>query len=95
MIWSKTWSKRWPETDLRALFPISCDGLTGQSRSGDIASEYLSLIESSKEDRATGATAWVTSCPWCERNFKNAAVESGLAMSFYDVGEKFGLAIRL
>jgi Fe-S oxidoreductase len=40
-----------------------------------------------KEARATGATALVTSCPWCERNFKDAAKEYGEDMEIYDIAE--------
>jgi Fe-S oxidoreductase len=39
------------------------------------------------EARATGATALVTACPWCERNFKDAAIEYGLDFPVYDVAE--------
>ncbi len=40
-----------------------------------------------KEAKATGATALVTSCPWCERNFKDAARECGQQIQIYDVAE--------
>ena len=40
-----------------------------------------------KEARATGATALVTSCPWCERNFKDAVKEYGEDIEIYDIAE--------
>ncbi|HJX12023.1 MAG TPA: (Fe-S)-binding protein [Dehalococcoidales bacterium] len=40
-----------------------------------------------KEARATGAGALVTSCPWCERNFKDAAKEYGQDIEIYDIAE--------
>ena len=40
-----------------------------------------------KEAKATGATALVTSCPWCERNFKDAVKEYGEEIEIYDIAE--------
>jgi len=40
-----------------------------------------------KEALATGATAIVTSCPWCERNFKDAAKEYRQPIEVFDVVE--------
>jgi Fe-S oxidoreductase len=40
-----------------------------------------------KEARATGAVALVTACPWCERNFKDAARENGEDIQIYDIAE--------
>lgn len=40
-----------------------------------------------EEARATGATALVTACPWCVRNFKDAASESGADIEVYDLAE--------
>jgi Fe-S oxidoreductase len=40
-----------------------------------------------KEAKATGATALVTSCPWCERNFKDAIKEYGEEIEVYDIAE--------
>ena len=40
-----------------------------------------------KEAKATGATALVTSCPWCERNFKDAVKEYGEKIEVYDIAE--------
>jgi len=40
-----------------------------------------------KEARATGATALVTACSWCERNFKDAIKEYGEKIEIYDIAE--------
>ena len=40
-----------------------------------------------KEAKATGAAALVTACPWCERNFKDAAKEYGENIEIYDIAE--------
>ena len=40
-----------------------------------------------QEAKATGASAIVTSCPWCERNFRDAAREYGEGMEVYDIVE--------
>ncbi len=46
-----------------------------------------------KEAKATGATALVTSCPWCERNFKDAVKEYGEDIEVYDIAEITRMAI--
>jgi Fe-S oxidoreductase len=46
-----------------------------------------------KEALATGASALVTSCPWCERNFKDAAARYGIDLAIYDVAELVHQAI--
>jgi Fe-S oxidoreductase len=40
-----------------------------------------------KEASATGAEALITACPWCERNFKDAAKEYGENIQIYDIAE--------
>ena len=40
-----------------------------------------------KEAKATGAVALVTSCPWCEKNFKDAVKEYGEEIEVYDIAE--------
>jgi Fe-S oxidoreductase len=45
-------------------------------------SEYATANERLKEAKATGAKALVTSCPWCERNFKDTIKEFGERMEF-------------
>lgn len=40
-----------------------------------------------KEARSTGAAALVTSCPWCERNFKDAVREYDQDIVIYDIAE--------
>jgi len=44
-------------------------------------------MERIQEAKATGADALVTSCPWCERNFKDALKESGEKLEVYDIIE--------
>jgi Fe-S oxidoreductase len=46
-----------------------------------------------KEARATGAAALVTVCPWCERNFKDAAKEYGQEIPIYDIAELARMAL--
>jgi Fe-S oxidoreductase len=40
-----------------------------------------------KEAKSTGAAALVTACPWCERNFKDAAKEYNQDIPIYDIAE--------
>jgi Fe-S oxidoreductase len=40
-----------------------------------------------KEAKSTGAVALVTSCPWCERNFKDAVKEYNQDIVIYDIAE--------
>jgi Fe-S oxidoreductase len=40
-----------------------------------------------QEALASGAAALVTSCPWCERNFKDAVKEFSLNIEIYDIAE--------
>jgi len=46
-----------------------------------------------KEAKATGAEALVTSCAWCERNFKDAIAEYGEDIKIYDVAEIARMAL--
>jgi len=46
-----------------------------------------------KEAKSTGADALVTSCGWCERNFRDAAKEYGVDIEIYDVAELASRAI--
>ena len=46
-----------------------------------------------KEAKATGATALVTCCPWCLRNFKDAIKEYGEEIEVYDIAEIARMAI--
>ncbi len=46
-----------------------------------------SANERIKEAKDTGATALVTSCGWCEQNFKNASKEFGQEIQILDVAE--------
>ena len=40
-----------------------------------------------KEAVSTGATALVTACPWCERNFKDAVQAFEEKIEIYDIAE--------
>ncbi len=46
-----------------------------------------------KEAKATGATALVTSCPWCVKNFRDAVAEYGTEIEIYDISELAGKAL--
>ncbi|MBN1189150.1 MAG: hypothetical protein JXA46_05295 [Dehalococcoidales bacterium] len=46
-----------------------------------------------KEAKGTGASALVTSCPWCVRNFKDAVQEYGENIQVYDIAEIAAMAI--
>jgi len=46
-----------------------------------------SANERIKKAKATGATALVTSCPWCGRNFRDAMEEYGERIEIYDIAE--------
>ena len=50
-------------------------------------------LERIKEAKNTGATALVTSCPWCERNFRDAIREYGETIEVYDIAEIAAQAI--
>jgi Fe-S oxidoreductase len=46
-----------------------------------------------KEAGETGAVALVTACPWCERNFKDAARKYGVGIPVYDIAEIARMAL--
>jgi Fe-S oxidoreductase len=46
------------------------------------------------EAAATGATALVTACPWCERVFKDAVAESGSSLQVLDVMELLNKSLK-
>jgi len=46
-----------------------------------------------REARATGAEAIVSACPWCKRNFTDAANETGEKIKIYDIVELVQQAI--
>lgn len=48
---------------------------------------HRTAIERIEEAKATGAQALVTSCPWCESNFKEAIAEVGVKFEIYDIAE--------
>jgi Fe-S oxidoreductase len=64
-----------------------CCGAGGGVKQANPDLAVWSANERIKEAKATGATALVTSCAWCERNFKDAVKESGENIEIYDVAE--------
>jgi len=46
-----------------------------------------------KEAKETGAEALVTSCPWCEKNFRDAIKEFGESIEVYDIAEIARMAV--
>lgn len=48
---------------------------------------HRTAMERIEEAKASGAEALVTSCPWCERNFKDSVKESGGKFPVYDIVE--------
>jgi len=46
-----------------------------------------------KEAKSTGATALVTSCSWCIRNFRDAVKEYGEDIEIYDIAELARMAL--
>lgn len=48
---------------------------------------HRTAMERIEEAKSAGAQALVTSCPWCERNFKDAIKESGGKFEVYDITE--------
>lgn len=46
-----------------------------------------------EEAKSTGASALVTACPWCERNFKDAIKITGQDMKIYDIMELVSMAM--
>ena len=46
---------------------------------------YGTAMQRIEEAKATGADALATSCPWCERTFKDAIEESGEKFKIYDI----------
>jgi Fe-S oxidoreductase len=48
-----------------------------------------------KEAEATGAAAIVTSCPWCERNFRDAATKYSSKLQVFDVAEVVRKAVQV
>lgn len=66
---------------------------------GGVKQEYpefslWSAEERIKEAKGTGATALVTSCPWCERNFKDAIKEYGENIEVFDINEIAAQAVQ-
>jgi len=64
-----------------------CCGAGGGVSQSDPEFAMWTANERLKEAKATGATALVTSCSWCERNFKDAIEEYGIDIEVYDIAE--------
>ena len=72
-----------------------CCGAGGGVKEANPDLALWTANERLKEAKATGAKALVTSCPWCERNFKDAIEEYGQAMEIYDIAEIARKAIQV
>ena len=64
-----------------------CCGAGAGVKQANPALALWTANERLKEAKATGATALVTACPWCIRNFKDAAQEFRTAIDIYDIAE--------
>jgi Fe-S oxidoreductase len=64
-----------------------CCGAGGGVSQANTELSLWTANERLKEAKATGATALVTSCPWCEKNFNDAAAEYGTDIEIYDIAE--------
>jgi Fe-S oxidoreductase len=64
-----------------------CCGAGGGVKQSDPDFALWTAGERLKEAKSTGATALVTSCAWCERNFKDAVSEYGEDIEIYDIAE--------
>ena len=64
-----------------------CCGAGGGAKEAYPDFAMSTASERLREARSTGAEMLVTACPWCERNFKDAATESGNHIGVHDVIE--------
>jgi Fe-S oxidoreductase len=64
-----------------------CCGAGAGVSQADAGLALWTANERLKEAKETGAVALVTACPWCERNFKDAAREYGADIRIYDIAE--------
>ncbi len=64
-----------------------CCGAGGGVKQSNPDLAVWSAYERIKEAKSTGAAALITSCAWCERNFKDAVKEFGADLQIYDVSE--------
>ena len=62
-----------------------CCGAGGGVRDAFPEFSSWTATERIEEAKATGAGAIVSACPWCERNFMDAAAASGTRMKVFDV----------
>jgi Fe-S oxidoreductase len=71
-----------------------CCGAGGGVKQAYPEFSLWSAYERIKEAKDTGATALVTGCPWCERNFKDAVKEFGEDIEVYDIAEIAAQAVE-
>jgi Fe-S oxidoreductase len=64
-----------------------CCGAGGGVREAFPEYSHWTAGERVAEAKATGAEALVTACPWCERNFVDAASALGDTITVYDIAE--------
>ncbi len=64
-----------------------CCGAGGGVREAYPEYSRWTASERIAEARATGADALISACPWCERNFRDAASALGEEMPVYDIVE--------
>jgi len=64
-----------------------CCGAGAGVKQADPEFALRTASERLKEAQATGAEALITACPWCIRNFKDAARQSGIKLDIYDIAE--------
>jgi Fe-S oxidoreductase len=80
-----------PGVELVEMYRIKeyawCCGAGGGVREAYPDFSSWTARERIKEAQTTGATAIVTACPWCERNFIDALNESGDSLKVYDIVE--------
>jgi Fe-S oxidoreductase len=62
-----------------------CCGAGGGAKEACPEFAEKTALERIREAKSTGAEALVTACPWCERNFKDAAEKSGDPIGVYDI----------
>ena len=65
--------------------PAGVAGAGGGVRDAFPEFSSWTATERIEEAKATGAGAIVSACPWCERNFMDAAAASGTRMKVFDV----------
>jgi Fe-S oxidoreductase len=64
-----------------------CCGAGGGVKQAFPEFSLWTAVERIREAKETGAEALVSSCSWCEMNFKEAVKESGVEIEVYDIAE--------